>query len=102
MFGAQVMRLLREKWKSPMALAQELYAILQDDIPLTHSGPMTLAQKTEDSASPLTIRSFGDTPAIQFVDARTGASVGSVSIVGGSLVFTGVATTTKEKCRSSS
>lgn len=99
MLGPQVMRLLREKWKSPWSLAQELYAILNDDIPLTHSGPMTLDQKQDSTEAPMTIRTFGDSPAISFVDARSGAQVGSVSIVDGSLVFDGVAAQTKEKCK---
>lgn len=102
MLGPQIMRLLREKWKSATGLAEELYAILQDDIPWTHSGPVTLSQKEDSSRSPLTIRSFGDQPAISFVDAKTGAQIGTVKIIGGTLVFDGTAQKTAEKCKSSS
>lgn len=36
------MRLLREKWRSATLLAEELYAMFQDKIPLTHRAPLTI------------------------------------------------------------
>jgi len=98
MFGAQVMRLMREKWKSPMALAQEIYAILQSDIPLTHSGPMTLKQREESSQAPLTIRTFGGgTPALRFVNSQ-GVEIGGFTLDNGTMVLTGQARKA-QKCR---
>ncbi len=40
MFGTESMRLLRETWPNPTELAQELYAMFQDDISLTQKGPI--------------------------------------------------------------
>lgn len=91
MFGSQVMRLLREKWKTPTELAQELFAVFQDGVPLTHSGGLTLRQKNGSSEAPLTIKTFGDVPAIQFVNRGTGADVGDFTLDNGVMRFNGQA-----------
>lgn len=77
MLGNAIMRLLREKWKTAYSLAEELYAILQDDVPLEHSGPITIGNT--DGSAPLNIRvpQFSDIPAVNFVRGD-GTSVGSI------------------------
>ncbi len=42
MFGEQAVRLLRKNWPDANQLAQELYAMFQNDIPLTMTAPLTL------------------------------------------------------------
>src|SRR5262245_5417038 len=58
LFGTQAIRLLRDSWKRTKDLAEELYAMFQDDIPLEHNAPITIT--TRNSSPPLTIRNFGD------------------------------------------
>ncbi len=46
MFGSQALRLLRESWTDLNEFSEEVYAILSNpDIPLDHSGPITLTQQ---------------------------------------------------------
>lgn len=59
-FGDQVIRLLRTKWKSPQELAEELYAMFSADIPLKIEGPVEITTTTQEP--PLTIRNYGDSP----------------------------------------
>lgn len=99
MFGAETMRLLREKWKSSWGLAQEMYAILQDDVPFEHSGPMTLTQKEGSTQPPLTIRTFGDgVPALRFVSNNNGVVVGAFTLDNGVMELSGSARKS-ELCR---
>jgi hypothetical protein len=47
MFGVEVGRLLRTKWKSAQTLAEELFALFNPDLPLEHNGPIKLTQGTD-------------------------------------------------------
>lgn len=64
MFGQQAMRLLREKWSSINMLAEEIFSIFQDDIPLSHSAPVTITVNSDEA--PLTVRQFGNGPFMKF------------------------------------
>lgn len=44
LFGDQAIRLLREKWKNPVQLAEELYAMFTSSRPLTTDAPITIFQ----------------------------------------------------------
>jgi hypothetical protein len=67
MFGVEVGRLLRTKWKSAQTLAEELFALFNPDLPLEHNGPIKLTQGTDappiqifmqpgqDATNPITI-----------------------------------------------
>lgn len=57
LFKEQSLRLLRETWASSRMLAEELYAILNSDEPLTIDGPVTI-NNTGDSPA-LTIKNLG-------------------------------------------
>lgn len=46
MYGEQAMRLLKTKWRSATALAEEIYAIFQDQIPLSTDAPVTINNST--------------------------------------------------------
>lgn len=59
LFGNQILRLLREKWPNATMLAEELFAILQGNIPLTQDAPITITTEGEDEA-PLILRPGGD------------------------------------------
>lgn len=66
LFKDQVLRLLREDWDSPKELAEELYAILNADIPLTLDGPITINNNSSEPA--VTIQQSGPSDsAIQIV-----------------------------------
>jgi hypothetical protein len=47
MFGVEVGRLLRTKWKSAQTLAEELFALFNPNLPLEHNGPIKLTQGTD-------------------------------------------------------
>jgi hypothetical protein len=87
MFGAQSMRLLRTRWKNATVLAEELFAMLQDDIPLTHKAPLTLQMPDGSFAPALTIRNSNwndpsnNTPLIKFED-NAGNSTGGLDKFG--------------------
>jgi hypothetical protein len=57
-FGNQALRLLREKWSSPNELAEELYAILNSNVPMTLTGPVTINNSSPTKPA-LTVRNFG-------------------------------------------
>ena len=65
LFGAEVVRLLRESWPNATLLAEELYAILQGDIPITQQAPTDLTNPGDQS--PLTITTNPQGDGIQFV-----------------------------------
>jgi len=44
-YKEQSIRLLRTSWKSPDTLAEELYAIFQQETPITMDGPITIRTK---------------------------------------------------------
>lgn len=87
MFGEQAIRLLRESWGNATLLAEELYAMFQNDIPISHSAPVTFSNF--NSARPaLTIDTNTNTgvPPLQ-LRGPDGTSA-SISITGGSTTFT--------------
>jgi hypothetical protein len=65
MLGKEAARIVRTEWYSVQALAEELYAIFRDDLPLTHSGPITLTPEpgttainivtSDDTTPPITV-----------------------------------------------
>lgn len=67
MFGDQSSRLLRERWKNASLLAEELYAMLNDNIPLTQRAPLTIQLPEGDTRAPLTIKNWGDGPMVKFL-----------------------------------
>lgn len=57
-YSQQAMRLLRQKWKNPTQLAEELYAILSsEDLPMETTGPVTIDKGATDEPG-LTMRGF--------------------------------------------
>lgn len=95
MFGTQAMRLLRTKWKQATGLAQELFAMFQNDIPLEHNAPITIRYDGTDA--PLNLdRGFSDGAVINFTGGSgdTPAGIrfdgGSMVIYGPNLTFEGV------------
>jgi hypothetical protein len=62
LLGKEAIRLLRTKWKTPVPLAEELYAILQSDEPVD-TGPLAV-DGTQDPGQPaVTIKApVGSTP----------------------------------------
>lgn len=99
MFGRQAIRLLREAWGGVLApdaqgalrekgakqLAEELYAMFDDDIPLTHDGPITINKGS--NAAPLTINNTVGGPSMVVqggVDASGDFTVdGAFTVAGG-------------------
>lgn len=55
MFGTQAMRLLRENWQNATQLAEELYAIFQNTIPLETNAPLTIGP-VSGTVPPLTLQ----------------------------------------------
>lgn len=71
----QKIRLMRTKWPNAQTLAEELYAMLNDDIPVSTNAPMTINNPTP--AAPLTInQTSGDLPSIVF--KKNGQPAGSL------------------------
>lgn len=67
MFGEESMRLLRKRWTDATELAEELYAMLQDSVPLTTKAPFTIALPPGSTAPALTLNNWGSGPSIQFL-----------------------------------
>jgi len=66
----EAIRLLREKWPNASMLAEELFAILNSDLPTGIDGPLTIDNQSPDQPA-LIIRQFGDSP-IDIVVQRPG------------------------------
>lgn len=66
-FGEQAGRLLREKWKSVLELAEELFAMSQVRGPLVANDPLILNISADSGVSPIQIRYTGDLPPITVV-----------------------------------
>ncbi|HET6576474.1 MAG TPA: hypothetical protein VFG68_22935 [Fimbriiglobus sp.] len=60
MFKEQARRLLRTKWQDPQKLAEELFAILSYDGPLTHRGKITIVP--DDGEPAIDIQIPGEVP----------------------------------------
>jgi hypothetical protein len=86
MFGIGVMRLMRESWTSAKELAEELFALLQSDIPLSHDAPLTLTNRNQPGQPALTVRDFSDGGLVQFVGSD-GTPTGGLFIEGGELIL---------------
>jgi hypothetical protein len=56
----QAIRLLRTKWASPMALAEEIYAIFNSDTGTTINGPVTINNPTNQPAITINNGGLGD------------------------------------------
>ncbi len=87
MFGTQAMRLRRTDWKNATLLAEELYAMFQEDIPLTHSGGLELKAKGDDAPLTLTRGEFSDGPVLTFNNG--GGDTGGFAWDGADLVISG-------------
>lgn len=93
MFGSQIERLQRKRWKDPNELAQEIAAILGNPrIPLSHEGPITLTLAPGATSPQIRFRggSEGSTP-MEFVP-REGDSF-TFTFEDGTLHFDGEAAT---------
>ncbi len=70
-FGQAVLRLLRENWDGQdQELAEEIYAVLDSDIPLTFDGPITINNPGTDPAITINQNGGGD------VDVRVNTTDG--------------------------
>lgn len=72
MFSRHAIRMLRENWPNAVMLAQELFAIFsQDDLPLQHSGPITLVKDPDSQLPPIQLKGFSpDDPIFDFQDGQ--------------------------------
>lgn len=69
LFGSETERIIRTKWKNPVALSQELWALFQGDIPITQNAPITITQENPDDPRPrltFDLPPGGDGPVIRF------------------------------------
>ncbi|HUR53511.1 MAG TPA: hypothetical protein VMZ71_05250 [Gemmataceae bacterium] len=65
MLGKAAVRFIRTQWRSVQDFAEECYALFSDDLPLSHSGPITLTPEpgttainivtTDDTTPPITV-----------------------------------------------
>lgn len=86
MFGKQATRLLRERWKNATLLAEELFALFQDDIPLSHDAPVTINNHTAGPA--LTLRNGTPLPGVTVGTGADGAPLIKLGdFNGGDLLF---------------
>jgi hypothetical protein len=77
MFGTESIRLLRDDWKVPKMLAEELYAIFNDDAPVSTAGGLTVTAPT--GVAPITIGANTEgaySPAFSFGSGSDAASTG--------------------------
>ncbi len=58
MLGKAAVRFIRTKWRSVQDFAEECYALFNDKLPLSHSGPITLTP--EPGTTAITIITDGD------------------------------------------
>lgn len=63
MLGKAAVRFIRTQWRSLQDFAEECYAIFNDKLPLSHSGPITLTPEPGTTAINI-ITSDDDTPPI--------------------------------------
>lgn len=94
MFGTQATRLLRAHWADAKQLAEELYAMFQNSVPLSHDAPITIT--STKSIAPLTLRSFGDTTQVINIEGPNGEA-GTVTITNeGATIDNSTTSTTTE------
>lgn len=60
-FKDQSLRLIREKWRDPNVLAEELYAILNSDKPIVIDSPIEITNNTDGPAITINNNREGDT-----------------------------------------
>lgn len=72
----QKQRLLRDQWPSAQMLAEELYAMFQDDIPLKQKAPLTL--QPSNGQPGLTIDQLGNDTGPVITVKRNGTPVGTI------------------------
>lgn len=83
MFGSQAMRLLRKRWANASELSEELFAMLNDLVPLEHRGPITLTMGPDSTEPAITIRNLnGDIPSIRFTRTADDIPTGSINADG--------------------
>lgn len=75
MFGKEAPRLLRKLWPNAQQLAEELYAMFQDDIPLSQNAPVTFS--ANGKLPPLRLQQYGDGPLLS-LDGPGGTPLGSL------------------------
>lgn len=83
----QAVRLLRNAWRTPQALAEELWSILNSDTGTVIDGPVTINNRSDQS--PLTINQFGGgdlgITIVRRQDPAAPQYPGSVDLGGGTL-----------------
>lgn len=85
LFGNAVMRLVRTKWKSAQALALEIYALLNGDIPITQDAPVVIRPDPGSTDPGLTIQmpAGSDADPIRIVRGDTTVVLGGEGGSGG-------------------
>lgn len=88
----EALRLLREKWQNPTLLAEELYTILNSDLPLNIDGPVTINNPPGSTEPGLTINQEGGGDIAFQINKNNGdgtQSIVQLSYTGDTLVFDG-------------
>lgn len=75
MFQEQSMRLRRRRWDDPQMLADELFAMFQAQVPLTHQGPLILERPEGSDFVPLTFRGFSSGETIFNITPASGTPI---------------------------
>lgn len=87
MFGSQAVRLLSQKWKTATLLAEELFTMFQDDIPLSQNAPVTIHSDAPGvPALTISTNGNGDTPVLRIIGP--GGQDGTISVGDGGITFT--------------
>lgn len=83
LFGKETNRVIREKWASLEAFAQELWSIFQGDLPVYQNAPVVLTQKG-DSPPLQIVQPEGSTiPPITFTRGGVTTAIGDTTIGAG-------------------
>lgn len=86
LFGPETERLIRTKWKGVQSFAEEVWSLLQGDLPITQNAPVTITQTNpNDPRSPLTIDLPADAsgPGITITRGSDTITLGNFSPSGG-------------------
>lgn len=89
MFGFdQRQRLMREENWTATGLAQEIWAMMQPDVPNNTQAPVNVALPQGSTAAPFQVAGFSDGETIFNITKGNGQKYGDISIVGGQFMFT--------------
>lgn len=86
-FWTQRQRLLRENWTAP-SLAEEIFAMMAPDVPMTTNAPVSINLNSKDAVAPVTLGNFSDGSMMFQFKRPDGSNGGNLAFNAGQFIFT--------------